>query len=101
MEEKINEEIKKWEPYLYNYDNLAFSILLDALAYIPKEKREEYIKKVDELLIPLEGKPITGKEMFDSVENDLKAFTDYSTEAQYALRTLQWVKDEAIEKESK
>lgn len=100
MEEKINEEMKKWEPYLYNYDNLAFSILLDALAYIPKEKREEYIKKVDELLIPLEGKSITGKEMFDSIEKDLKVFTDYSTEAQYALRTLQWVKKE-LEEESK
>ena len=100
MKEKIDEEMKKWEPYLFNYDNFAFSILLDALAYIPKEKRDEYIKKVDELLAPLEGKPITGKEMFDSVENDLKVFTDYSTEAQYALRTLQWVKDEAIEEES-
>ena len=100
MKEKINEEIEKFKPFFYDYDNLAFQILIDALAYIPKEKREEYITKADELLAPLEGRNITGKEMLDSLNDDLKNFNDQSIEAQYALRTLQWIKDE-FEKEPK
>lgn len=98
MKEKIDEEIKKFTPYYYNFNDLAFNMLLNTLAYIPKDQREDYISKVDSLLESLQGKNISGQEMYDALKKDLKDFDNYNEEAQYAIRTLQWVRDE-MEKE--
>jgi len=99
MKEKVEEEIKRWQPYFYNYETFCINILADVLAFIPEDKREELIKRVEDLLKDVK-EPISSEAMLSSIKDDVSNFENMSNEAGMALRTLQWVKDE-MEKETK
>lgn len=99
MKEKINEEIEKFKPFFYNYNSLCDNVLMDALAFIPKEQREEKIKKIESVLESIEN-PIDGNKMLCALKDDLQMFEDNNNESAIAMRTLEWVKKE-LEEESK
>jgi hypothetical protein len=99
MKEKIDEEMVRWQPYYNNYEALCINILVDVLAFVPKDKRADMISKVDGLLESLENST-SSEQMITSIEDDLNNFKFMNDEAAIALRTLQWVKDE-MEKETK
>lgn len=88
--EQIENEIKQWENFYQNHDNLAINILADVLAHYTKEEREELISKVDETLESVKN-PINGEIMFDSIKGDIESFERINDEALVALRTLKWI----------
>ena len=98
MKEKIEEEKRRWQPYFYNYETFCINILADVLAFTPADKREELIKRVEDLLKDVK-EPISAEAMLSSIKDDISNFENMSNEAGMVLRTLQWVEDE-MEKET-
>ena len=92
QEDLLNQEIEHWEGFCNNYESLADSVLVTALAYFEPEKREEKIKAAIELLDSL-LEPLNGTQMLDSLETDIEYYKKIDNEAKIALRTLNWVKE--------
>lgn len=91
-EELLNQEIEQWKNYYNNFENLADSMLVTALAFYASDKREEKFKNAIELLQNLNA-PLSGVQMFDSIKGDIDSFERINNEAKIAIRTLTWVKE--------
>lgn len=101
-EDLLNQEIEHWKNFYNNYDNLADSMLVTALAFYKEDEREEKFKSAIELLKSLK-EPLNGAQMFDSIKADVDSYERINNEAKIAIRTLTWVKeieDKNIEVES-
>lgn len=101
-EDLLNQEIEHWKNFYNNYDNLADSMLVTALAFYKEDEREEKFKSAIELLKSLK-EPLNGAQMFDSIKADVDSYERINNEAKIAIRTLTWVKeieDKDIEVES-
>lgn len=90
--EKVDNEIKLWENYYNNYENLAIQIMADILAHYKPEKRKDLIKQVEESISTLE-EPINGQLMYECIKGDIESLERISDEAKIAIRTLTSVKD--------
>ena len=91
-EDLLNQEIKHWENFYNNYDSLADSMLVTALAFYKEDEREEKFKSAIELLKSLK-EPLNGAQMFDSIKADIDSYERINNEAKIAIRTLTWVKE--------
>ena len=90
MKEKINEEIEKFKPFFYNYNSLCDNVLMDVLAFIPKEQREEKIKKIESVLESIEN-PIDGNKMLCALKDDLQTCDANNNEQYTLMRSLECV----------
>lgn len=91
-ENLLNQEIEQWKNFYNNYDSLADSMLVTALAFYKEDEREEKFKSAIELLKSLK-KPLNGAQMFDSIKSDVDSYERINNEAKIAIRTLTWVKE--------
>ena len=91
-EDLLNQEIEHWKNFYNNYDTLADSMLVTALAFYKEDEREEKFKSAIELLKSLK-KPLNGAQMFDSIKADIDSYERINNEAKIAIRTLTWVKE--------
>lgn len=91
-EDLLNQEIEHWKNFYNNYDSLADSMLVTALAFYKEDEREEKFKSAIELLKSLK-EPLNGAQMFDSIKADVDSYEKINNEAKIAIRTLTWVKD--------
>lgn len=91
-EDLLNQEIEHWKNFYNNYDTLADSMLVTALAFYKKDEREEKFKSAIELLESLK-EPLNGAQMFDSIKADVDSYERINNEAKIAIRTLTWVKE--------
>lgn len=91
-EDLLNQEIEHWKNFYNNYDSLADSMLVTALAFYKEDKREEKFKSAIELLKSLK-EPLNGAQMFDSIKSDVDSYERINNEAKIAIRTLTWVKE--------
>lgn len=91
-EEMIDNEMKLWEKFYNNYDNLAKSVLADVLAHYKKEDRANLIKGVEDILEQVK-EPINGELMYESIKGDLESFGRLNDESAVAYRTLSWIKE--------
>lgn len=91
-EDLLNQEIEHWEKFYNNYDSLADSMLVTALAFYKEDEREEKFKSAIELLKSLK-EPLNGSQMFDSIKADIDSYERINNEAKIAIRTLTWVKE--------
>lgn len=91
-EDLLNQEIEHWKNFYNNYDSLADSMLVTALAFYKEDEREEKFKSAIELLKSLK-EPLNGAQMFDSIKADVDSYERINNEAKIAIRTLTWVKE--------
>ncbi len=91
-EDLLNQEIEHWKNFYNNYDTLADSMLVTALAFYKEDEREEKFKSAIELLKSLK-EPLNGAQMFDSIKADVDSYERINNEAKIAIRTLTWVKE--------
>ena len=91
-EDLLNQEIEHWKNFYNNYDSLADSMLVTALAFYKEDEREEKFKSAIELLKSLK-EPLNGAQMFDSIKADIDSYERINNEAKIAIRTLTWVKE--------
>lgn len=91
-EDLLNQEIEHWKKFYNNYDTLADSMLVTALAFYKEDEREEKFKSAIELLKSLK-EPLNGAQMFDSIKADVDSYERINNEAKIAIRTLTWVKE--------
>lgn len=91
-EDLLNQEIEHWKNFYNNYDSLADSMLVTALAFYKEDEREEKFKSAIELLKSLK-EPLNGAQMFDSIKSDVDSYERINNEAKIAIRTLTWVKE--------
>lgn len=91
-EDLLNQEIEHWKKFYNNYDSLADSMLVTALAFYKEDEREEKFKSAIELLKSLK-EPLNGAQMFDSIKADIDSYERINNEAKIAIRTLTWVKE--------
>lgn len=91
-ENLLNQEIEQWKNFYNNYDSLADSMLVTALAFYKEDEREEKFKSAIELLKSLK-KPLNGAQMVDSIKYDVDSYERINNEAKIAIRTLTWVKE--------
>ena len=91
-ENLLNQEIENLKNFYNNYDSLADSMLVTALAFYKEDEREEKFKSAIELLKSLK-EPLNGAQMFDSIKADIDSYERINNEAKIAIRTLTWVKE--------
>lgn len=91
-EDLLNQEIEHWKNFYNNYNTLADSMLVTALAFYKEDEREEKFKSAIELLKSLK-EPLNGAQMFDSIKADVDSYERINNEAKIAIRTLTWVKE--------
>ena len=91
-EDLLNQEIEHWKKFYNNYDSLADSMLVTALAFYKEDEREEKFKSAIELLKSLK-EPLNGAQMFNSIKADVDSYERINNEAKIAIRTLTWVNE--------
>lgn len=90
---EIKKEIEQWGKLCDNYESLADSMLVTALAFYDKDKRSDKFKAAIELLESVKA-PLTGEQMLNSIKMDLESHERIKNEAKIALRTLTWVSED-------
>ena len=89
--EAINNELEIWKNYYNNEEKTIDSILIDVLASMPADERDERISRAKEILTSLQ-EPITVSKTFESIKEDLDMQEKVKSESEIAYRTLAWVK---------
>lgn len=88
--EMLEQEIEQWKNFYNNFESLADSMLVTALAFYENDKREEKFKAALDVLENLK-EPLSGVQMFDSMKADIESNERIRNESKIALRTLTWV----------